>query len=132
MDGSGPLPNSIVQRKGPDFGLDGDIPRWWFGNDPFKTRFFDAMSLLFPEGERFFIECVRDYRDQISDPVLLGQVKDFTFQEGQHGMVHTAYNARSRASLSIILLRRKSGFWPDFENTCQRVTCWPTPRLSST
>ena len=94
MDGSGPLPNSIVQRKGPDFGLDGDIPRWWFGNDPFKTRFFDAMSLLFPEGERFFIECVRDYRDQISDPVLLGQVKDFTFQEGQHGMVHTAYNAR--------------------------------------
>ena len=84
----------IVQRKGPDFGLDGDIPRWWFGNDPFKTRFFDAMSLLFPEGEKFFIQCVRDYRDRIEDPELQSQVKDFTYQEGQHGMVHTAYNER--------------------------------------
>lgn len=99
MDGSTP-PNTaptIVPRKGPHFGLDGDIPRWWFDNDPFKTRFFDAMSLLFPEGEKFFIQCVRDYRDQIRDPELLAQVKDFTYQEGQHGMVHTAYNRRIAA-----------------------------------
>lgn len=93
MDGS-MAPQQIVQRKGPDFGLGGDIPRWWFGDDAFKTRFFDAMSLLFPEGEKFFIQCVRDYRDQITDPTLLAQVKDFTYQEGQHGMVHTAYNRR--------------------------------------
>lgn len=84
----------IVPRKGPDFGLDGDIPKYWFGGDPFKSRFFDAMSLLFPEGEKFFIACVRDYRDQISDPELLAQVKDFMYQEGQHGMVHTAFNNR--------------------------------------
>jgi predicted metal-dependent hydrolase len=87
------VPN-IVPRKGPDFRLDEDIPRHWFGNDPFKTRFFYAMSLLFPEGEKFFIQCVRDYREQVTDPVLAQQVKDFTYQEGQHGMVHTAYNQR--------------------------------------
>ena len=96
MDGS-MAPRQIVQRKGPDFGLDGDIPRWWFGGDAFKTRFFDAMSLLFPEGEKFFIQCVRDYRDRITDPKLLAEVKDFTYQEGQHGMVHTAYNSRIAA-----------------------------------
>ena len=84
----------IVPRKGPDFGLDGDIPKYWLDGDAFKTRFFDAMSLTFPEGERFFIHCVRDFRDQITDPTLAAQVKDFIYQEGQHGMVHTRYNYR--------------------------------------
>jgi predicted metal-dependent hydrolase len=88
---------TVVPRPGPDFGLDGDIPRFWFGGDPFKTRFFDAMQLLFPEGEKFFISCVRDYREQISDPELKQQVKDFIYQEGQHGMVHTHFNERLRA-----------------------------------
>lgn len=86
---------SIHGRKGPDFGLTGDdIPRYWLDNDPFKTRFFDALSCLFPDGERFFIACVRDYRDQIGDPELQQQVKDFIYQEGQHGQVHTQYNDR--------------------------------------
>lgn len=94
MDGA---TQAIVPRKGPDFGLDGDIPKYWFGGDAFKTRFFDAMSLLFPEGEKFFIACVRDYRDQVADPELKAQVKDFMYQEGQHGMVHTQFNDRLKA-----------------------------------
>src|ERR1051326_5226251 len=85
---------AIVPRKGPDLGLEGDIPKYWLDNDPFKTRFFDAMSGLFPEGEKFFIACVRDYRDQVKDPHLQQQVKDFMYQEGQHGMVHTQFNNR--------------------------------------
>ena len=87
----------IIPRKGPDLGLDGDIPRYWLGGDPFKSRFFDAMSCLFPEGEKFFIACVRDYRDQVADPKLQAQVKDFIYQEGQHGMVHTQFNNRLKA-----------------------------------
>ena len=87
----------IVPRQGPDLDLDGDIPKYWFGGDAFKTRFFDAMSLLFPEGEKFFIACVRDFRDRIDDPELAAQVKDFTYQEGQHGMVHTRFNNRLKA-----------------------------------
>ena len=94
MDGSAPIDREIVPRPGPDFDLQGNIPRHWFGGDAFKTRLFDAMSLLFPEGEKYFIECVRDYRDRIADPGLRAQVKDFTYQEAQHGMVHTAYNQR--------------------------------------
>lgn len=85
---------SIVPREKLDFDLDGDIPRFWFDGDPFKTRFFDALSTLFPVGERFFITCVRDFKDRISDPQMLEDIKNFTRQEGQHSMLHTQYNDR--------------------------------------
>jgi len=88
-----PAPD-IVPRERLDFGLDGDIPRFWLGGDPFKTRFFDAMSTLFPVGEKFFITCVRDFKDRIQDPKLLDDIRDFTRQEAQHSMVHTRYNQR--------------------------------------
>jgi predicted metal-dependent hydrolase len=89
--------HDIAPREKLDFGLDGFVPRHWFGNDPFKTRFFDAMSTLFPEGERFFITCVRDFRDQVGDPGLARDIKDFMRQEGQHGIVHTQFNERLKA-----------------------------------
>lgn len=90
-------PPPIIPREKLDFDLEGDIPKYWFAGDPFKTRFFDAMSTIFPEGERFFISCVRDYRDQISDPHLQQEVKDFMRQEAQHGIVHSQYNNRLKA-----------------------------------
>ena len=90
-------PHPIIPREKLDFGFEGDIPRHWLGGDPFKSRLFDAMSTLFPEGERFFICSVRDWRDQVSDPALLRDIKDFIRQEGQHGIVHTRYNDRLKA-----------------------------------
>ncbi len=87
----------VVPRANLDFGLAGDIPKYWYDGDPFKTRFFDAMSTLFPEGERFFIECVRDYREKVSDSRLQEQVRHFIFQEAQHGMQHDRYNERLAA-----------------------------------
>ncbi len=85
---------TIIPREKLDFGLSGDIPKYWFDGHPFKTRMFDALSTIFPEGERYFIACVRDFRDQVSDPKLLADIRDFMRQEGQHGIVHTAYNKR--------------------------------------
>jgi predicted metal-dependent hydrolase len=65
---------------------------YFFDNDPFKTHFINALSIIFPEGERFFIRSVLAYRDQISDPKLLREIKDFCAQEAQHTLVHEALN----------------------------------------
>lgn len=87
----------IVPREKLQFGLEREIPKYWLGGDPFKTRFCDSMSTIFPEGERFFISCVRDFRDQTSDPQLQQEIKDFIRQEGQHGMIHRQFNEHLRA-----------------------------------
>lgn len=87
----------VTRRKAPDFGFDDTLPTYWFAGDPFKTRFFDAMSTMFPEGEKYFIESVRAYRDRITDPVLQEEVKDFTYQEAQHSIAHGLFNDRLKA-----------------------------------
>ncbi len=64
----------------------------WHGQGVHVSYFFNAMSLFFPDGERFFIDSVRHYRTQISDPVLKEQVRGFIGQEAMHGREHEAYN----------------------------------------
>lgn len=80
-----------VVRKNLDFKLS-ELPRFWFGGDPFRTRMFDALSLTFPDGERYFIESVRLFRDKIQDPNLQARVADFIRQEAQHGIAHDKMN----------------------------------------
>ncbi|WP_151745905.1 metal-dependent hydrolase [Acinetobacter soli] len=80
-----------VVRMHLDFKLE-DVPRFWFAGDPFRTRIFDALSLTFPEGERYFIECVRMFRDKLQDEELQARVADFIKQEAQHGIAHDKMN----------------------------------------
>ena len=87
----------IVPRMKLQFQLDHpDIPTYWMGGDPFKSRFWDALSLIFPPGEKYFMNCVRDFKDRIDDPKLLQDIKDFNLQEAQHSMVHRQDNDRLR------------------------------------
>lgn len=90
-------PQNIHQRD-IDFGMDADIPKFWMGGECHRTRIMDALSIFFPEGERFFIESVRHYRDRIpaNDP-LAQEVRVFIGQEAMHGREHRAYNARLEA-----------------------------------
>lgn len=82
----------ITPRENLDFGLDESIPRYWFDNDPFKTRFMEAIFVSFPVGERYFMTSVRHFRDQVTDPQLLADIKAFNRQEAQHGIVHDRFN----------------------------------------
>lgn len=56
------------------------------------STFFYALSAMFPEGERFFIHSVRNYRDQVTDPVLKEQIRGFIGQEAHHGHSHEGLN----------------------------------------
>ena len=91
-----PAVHPIVPREKLQFNLDQDIPKYWMAGDAFQSRFWDALSLIFPPGEKYFMNCVRDFRDQISDPQMLQDIKDFNRQEAQHGMVHRQDNERLR------------------------------------
>ncbi len=79
------------------FGLPGDVPRHWHGDRAAVTLFFNNLSVLFPEGERFFIRSVSRYRKRLDDPELLAEVRAFSRQEGVHTREHEAYNAMLRA-----------------------------------
>lgn len=66
-------------------------PRWWHGGDPVATAFFNALSASFPQGETFFIEAVRRYRDR-GDAHLQEQIQAFIQQEAAHTREHVVFN----------------------------------------
>src|SRR5271165_1118611 len=81
-----------------DFDFDAaSVPRDWYRGDLHLTTFWNALSLLFPEGERFFVESVRRYKDRIDDPALREAVDAFIGQEAMHGKAHRAFNELVRS-----------------------------------
>lgn len=73
-----------------------DVPartrRHWFGGDPASTHIFNALSAGFPRGEKMFVDAVRTYKDQITDPKLAEAVRRFVAQETNHSRAHEAFN----------------------------------------
>jgi predicted metal-dependent hydrolase len=69
--------------------------RWWHSKDPAITAFFNALSLTFPEGERFFIHSVRTVADRVgcgAEP----EIRAFVRQEAIHTREHIHFNDRMR------------------------------------
>jgi len=66
--------------------------RFFFGGNGLKSAFVVALSGSFPPGEKEFIQSVRLFVDQVRDPKLIADVKDFTAQEGQHSLQHKLMN----------------------------------------
>jgi predicted metal-dependent hydrolase len=79
-------------RRDIRFALPPDRACDWHVEGVAITHFFNALSLLFPAGERYFMDSVRHYRDQIEDPDLKKQVHGFIGQEAMHTREHVEYN----------------------------------------
>ncbi|MFQ5547922.1 MAG: metal-dependent hydrolase [Woeseia sp.] len=84
-------PVSFAPRR-PLFELAEALAVDWHGGSAFRTAFFNAMSMLFPLGEKFFIDSVCHYRDRIDDPKLLKEITAFQGQEAMHRLQHQKYN----------------------------------------
>ncbi len=83
-----------AQRMG--FEFDGQVPQYWLENSPFLSHMMNALSVLFPQGEQFFVDSVRAFRDQIDDPRLKAEVRGFIGQEAMHSLEHIAMNQHVR------------------------------------
>ena len=82
----------IPIRRDLHFKLEPGSVNNWHAQGPYMTHFINAMSLSFPEGERYFIHTVRHYRDRVTDPELQEAVTAFIGQEAMHGREHEDYN----------------------------------------
>src|SRR5687767_9149816 len=82
-----PLP-----RRRLDFMFDAiSVPEAWFGDDLFLSLFADSLSLVFPEGERFFVDAVRRYREGLPEDLASAAI-GFAGQEAMHGKEHRGFN----------------------------------------
>ncbi|WP_199457743.1 MULTISPECIES: metal-dependent hydrolase [unclassified Marinobacter] len=82
------------QRMG--FEFDEKVPRYWLDNNYLISHTMNALSVLFPEGEQFFVDSVRAFRDQINDSKLKAEVRGFIGQEAMHSLEHIAMNQHVR------------------------------------
>ena len=64
----------------------------WLDNNAFLTAVFNGMSITFPAGEKFFIDSVRHYGNDVTDPILKEHIRGFCGQEGFHRREHQRYN----------------------------------------
>lgn len=87
-----------IPRRRLDFAFDpATIPHDFYAGDSALSLVPVALSLVFPEGERFFVESVMHFRDAIdADPELRERVAGFASQEGMHSKEHAAFNAMLR------------------------------------
>ncbi len=82
-----------ISPRHPEFDLSECLARDWHGNDPFRTAFFNALSLTFPKGERFFIDSIRAFQGGIDEPKLSAEIRGFIGQEAIHSREHAQFNA---------------------------------------
>jgi predicted metal-dependent hydrolase len=75
-----------------NFAFTPDIPEDWANGNPMVTALMAGLSAVFPPGERYFIESVRHYADQVKDPELRERIRGFIGQEANHSKEHAAFN----------------------------------------
>ena len=87
------MPDGIeIEVRNRHFDLASKLGSDWLDNDPFKTAFFNSMSISFPIGEKSFIDSVKAFESDITDPKLKAEMKSFYGQESVHRREHQNFN----------------------------------------
>jgi len=66
----------------------------WCNGSQVYTRFYDALSVLFPAWEKAFVSVAKHHLPQVQDPDLKIRLEQFIKEELAHASSHEAYNDR--------------------------------------
>ena len=103
------MKNIMPVRRDVKLNLPEDKVTHWHERGAHVTHFLNALSLLFPAGERMFMDAVRAYRDDITDPELKKAVVAFIGQEAMHSREHVEYNEMLDRAVEAILKAAHTG-----------------------
>lgn len=87
---------TVMTTRVPRVDWERGFNRHWNNDNPAVTHAFNALSFLFPQGERYFIESARDVFHELDDASrsrMEDEVKGFIAQESTHSHQHSRYNA---------------------------------------
>ncbi len=65
---------------------------FFYEGNPCISAMWVALSTSFPPGEAEFIKSTRLFEDQVTDPKLLEDIKNFAHQEAHHSLQHRQMN----------------------------------------
>ncbi len=91
MTDSSIIHQSVIKRRRFRYDRGAAPGRHWLGGDPVVTSFFNSLSVVFPLGEAFFIECIRPWQSRAGEK-LGAEIAEFIRQESAHGREHIALN----------------------------------------
>ena len=90
---------------------DQDIPRHWLRNGQVATHLLNALGVMFPAGERFFVRTAKEALPGIADPTLVAQVNGFIAQETHHAHQHErSFETLERQGYGARKLGRSTNF----------------------
>lgn len=105
-------PGATFPVRRMNFNFD-DVPEYWMSGSAGLTHYMTALSALFPDGEKFFIDSVRAVRQHpaIKDnEALQKEISAFIGQEAMHTQEHVGFNASAQKyGHDVALLEKRTG-----------------------
>lgn len=80
-------------------------------SNPVSSALWTAFQAYFPEGEQFFVDSVRTFKNQITDEQLKRDVSAFIGQEAMHGKEHRTANEALAAQGIHVKGLDKAALW---------------------
>lgn len=77
-----------------------NVPAQWHGRSALQSHVLNTLSLMFPDGERFFVRSVKYFSDRATTDKMRNEIKAFIGQEMQHGAAHDRFNEAIRPALA--------------------------------
>ncbi|MDV6236658.1 metal-dependent hydrolase [Leptospira ellisii] len=86
-----PKPTADYPVRKPKFQFSDSVPKHWCGGNASLTHVLNAWTILFPEGEKYFIRTVQKYVPRLKEGQVKRNAIAFVGQEAQHAGEHRKF-----------------------------------------